>query len=92
MPLFRRQLVPKKKRVFLTTLDVCCRKSSGHQAVKFGRNNYLYWDYNLTKYHSVRGGRVVTCVDLTWNDPVGKNKDSWSIKQGKSGERSVTLV
>jgi hypothetical protein len=48
MPLFLRQLVPKK-HVFLTTLDVYCQKSRGHKAVKFGRNAYLNWDYNLIK-------------------------------------------
>jgi hypothetical protein len=37
MPLFLRQLVPKKTS-FLTNSDVCCQKSSGHKAVNFGRN------------------------------------------------------
>jgi hypothetical protein len=42
-----------KKRVFLTALDVCFQKCSGHKAVKFGRKTYLNWDYNLTKNHSI---------------------------------------
>jgi hypothetical protein len=33
----------------LTILDVCSQKSSGHKAVKFGRNIYLHWDYNPTE-------------------------------------------
>jgi hypothetical protein len=40
----------------LTTLDVCSQKSSGHKAVKFGRNTYLHCDYNLTKNHSILRG------------------------------------
>jgi hypothetical protein len=48
MPLFLRQLVAKETS-FLPTLDVCSQKSSGHEAVKFGRDTYLHWDYNLTK-------------------------------------------
>jgi hypothetical protein len=35
MTLFLRQLVLKKLS-FLTALDVCCQKSSGDKAVKFG--------------------------------------------------------
>jgi hypothetical protein len=46
----------RKKRVPLTTLDVCSQKSSGHKAVEFGRNTYLHWDYNLTKNHSIPRG------------------------------------
>jgi hypothetical protein len=60
MPLFLWQLVPKKTPL-LTTLDVCCQKSSGHKAVKFGRNAFLNWDYNLTKNHSILRGSGWKC-------------------------------
>jgi hypothetical protein len=30
----------------------CSQKSSGHKAIKFGKNIYVHWDYNLTKNHS----------------------------------------
>jgi hypothetical protein len=57
---------------FLTTLDVCSQKSIGHKAVKFVRNTYLNWDYNLTKNRSILRGEVGKSpfgVDLLWNDP-----------------------
>jgi hypothetical protein len=54
MPLFLRQLVAEKL-VFLTLLDVCSQKSSGHRSVNFGRNTYLHWVYNLKKSFNSEG-------------------------------------
>jgi hypothetical protein len=43
---------------FLTTSDICYLKCGGSKAIKFGRNSYLHWDYNLTKnYLFLRGLR-----------------------------------
>jgi hypothetical protein len=55
--------------IFLTTLDVCSQKSSGHKAVKFGRNTIYIGTTISQKIVQFCGGQVVTCVDLTWNDP-----------------------
>jgi hypothetical protein len=57
---------------FLTNLDVCSQKFSGHNVVIFGRNTYLHRDYNLTKNHSSKGVGMemsLFCVDLMWNAP-----------------------
>jgi hypothetical protein len=51
---------------FLITLDVCSQKSSGHKAVKFGRNTYLNWDYSLTKNIQFWGGQVGNISFLCW--------------------------
>jgi hypothetical protein len=45
MPHLPRQLVPKNE--LFAAMDICCQNSSGHKGVKFGKNTYLYWDYNL---------------------------------------------
>jgi hypothetical protein len=82
MPLFLRELVPEKT-CFLTTLDVCCQKARGHKAVKFGRNTYLHWDYNVTKEsfnsEGVGLGMSLFCVDLMWNDPFVENELQFNI-------------
>jgi hypothetical protein len=54
------------KRSFLTILDVCSQKSSGHKAVKFGRITYLHWDYNLTKNHSILRDSGWECLFSVW--------------------------
>jgi hypothetical protein len=55
-------------------LDVCSQESSGHKAVKFGRNTYLNWDYNLTKKSFISEGvgfeMSLFCVDFMLNDPI----------------------
>jgi hypothetical protein len=67
MQLFLRKLVPKKI-VFLTTLGVCCPKSSGRKAVKFGRNMYFHQYHSLTKRYLVLKGQGWKCLSyvLSW--------------------------
>jgi hypothetical protein len=70
---FQDNLCPKNE--FVDNFDVCSQKSSGHKAVKFDRNVYLHWDYNLSKksFSSewVRLEMSLYCVDLMWNDLKG---------------------
>jgi hypothetical protein len=47
---------------FLTTLEVCAKKSSGQKAVELGRNNYLNWDYNLMKTRLILRGSGSKCL------------------------------
>jgi hypothetical protein len=62
---FSKRTCAEKMR-FLTILDVCCQKSSGRKAVKFGRNAYLNWDYNLTK-KSFNSDGVRLWLVLIWH-------------------------
>jgi hypothetical protein len=61
MPLFSYDnLCPKNE--FFYNLDVSSQKSSGHKALKSGRNNNLHWDYNLSKNHSLLRGSGWKCL------------------------------